>query len=367
MLPILSITGSDGTGGSGIQADIKTCGVLGGYALTVVTAVTVQDTRGIQSTLPMPTDVVEAQLQSIITDVPPRAAKVGMVCNAESASVVGRLVRQVPHVVLDCAFVSSRGEQIASQETIDAVCRRLMPWCDIVIMKLREAEHLTGRSIVNRDTMVAATRRVMDQYGISCIIVRGTHHNDDTSHDLLITDDHEEFLSLPDETGRNTHGLSGTLSASIATYLGQGHALHEAVRLSYEYLRTLTVYSVGSGLLSHTIAPGNRNIYNRFMELIANHCCQQHEVSFYARALHITPRYLAQITAAMGHKTPRDLIIEGVIDETVRLLVSTQRSIQEIAYDTGFSSQAQLSRTFRRIKGTTPSEWRRKGSLTPNP
>lgn len=354
LIPILSITGSDGTGGSGIQADIKTCNVLGGYALSVITAVTVQDTRGIQSTHPISAEVIDIQLKSIIVDIPPQAVKVGMLCDVESVMTVSRYLKQLKHVVFDTAFISSRGERIASEEIISHVCWSIIPLCDIVIIKLSEAELLLSRSIPTKEDMQVAGKELLKRFRVKAIIMRG-------SCDLFMQDDAAEFFVIPDYSNCDTHGLATTLSASIATYIAKSHPLPEAVRLAYNYLNALTIYNVATNgretsIIGHQTR--SKELYNSFMQLVSNHANVQHDVLFYAEKLNITPRYLSQITMSVSGKSPKELISDIIICDAMTMLASTTKSIQEIAFHLGFPSQAQFTRLFRQKKNLSPTEYR---------
>ncbi|MBP5457810.1 MAG: bifunctional hydroxymethylpyrimidine kinase/phosphomethylpyrimidine kinase [Paludibacteraceae bacterium] len=382
-IPILSVTGSDGTGGSGIQADIKTCAALGGYALSVVTAVTVQDTRGIQSTHPIPAGVIDSQLESITHDMPPYAVKVGMLCDVEAVRVVGDHIRKLRNVVLDTAFVSSRGESIANRDVIDRVGRTLMPYSDIVIMKRREVELFLGKEISNQDELVDSAHSLLERFGMNAVIIQAVMQDDGTYGDLFLTADPSkqsgllsQYFVLPDFTDCNTHGLAGTLSACIATYLAQKKSLVEAVELSYRYLQTLTIYSVHSPLGHHSsiighqgradrtlsstrhFTPRQQEIYNAFMQLVANHCDKQHDVLFYADRLNISTRYLTQVTMSICGKSSKQLVVEAVVANASKLLSTTTFSMQEVAYRLGFSSQAQFARVFKQVKGVSPSDYR---------
>ncbi len=396
IVPILSITGSDGTGGSGIQADIKTCGVLGGYALSVVTAVTVQNIGGIKSTHKMPASLIDDQMTSITRDMPPKAVKVGMICDSLTVSILAHHLRTLSHVVLDAAFISSRGERIATDEVIHDVCHKVMRLCDIVIMSLSEAQLLTGLNILNNDDMVVAARLLLQQYHMKAVIIQGAHGSSSMTTDLFVTHDDTSMPSgsyntaelltvqytLPDHTNCNTHGLSGTLSASIATYLAKSYPLTEAVRLAYLYLQTLTVYAVTSpsgdmaSIIGHDIqhdkynveikkgkknkgiTPRKQEIYNQFMQLVANNAHTQHDVSYYASQMSITSRYLSQVTAPITGKSPKQIINESLVNDAALMLSTTSRPIQDIAFSLGFTSQSHLTKLFRQYKNVSPSAYR---------
>ena len=382
-IPILSVTGSDGTGGSGIQADIKTCAALGGYALSVVTAVTVQDTRGIRSTHPIPAELIDSQLESITHDMPPYAVKVGMLCDVDAVRVVGNHIRKFRNVVLDTAFVSSRGESIANREVIERVGRTLMPYSEIVIMKRREVELFFDKKIANQDDLEESAHSLLRRYGMNAVIIQAVLQDDGTYGDLFLSVDSSnpdgficQYFVLPDFTDCNTHGLAGTLSACIATYLAQKKDLVEAVELSYRYLQTLTIYSVHSPLGHHSsiighegrtdrhevasrhFTPRQQEIYNAFMQLVANHCNKQHDVLFYADRLNITSRYLSQVTMSICGKSSKQLVMEAVVTNASKLLSTTTFSMQEVAYRLGFSTQAQFARLFKQVKGVSPSDYR---------
>lgn len=371
-VPILTITGSDGTGGSGIQADIKTCELLGTYALTVVTAVTVQDSRGIRSTHSIPSPVIHDQLFGIISDRHPRVAKIGMLCDAESARVVSGHLQKFSHVVLDAAFLTSRGERIASTDTIRAICTHIVPHCDIVILKHSEAEILLGHIPHDKESRLRTSRQLLHLLQVPAIIVQGNHSDSEFTDDLFSTTDAHQFFSLPDYSRRNTHGLASTLSASIASYLALGQSLSTAVASAYAFIQSLTVYSVTSGLGCQSsvsrigserrrseITPRQQECYNSMMQLISNHLRQHHDIAFYASELNISSRYLAQIISVVAHKTPKQLIAECLIAEGSSMLESTTMSIQEIAFALGFSSQSQFTNLFKRIKSVAPTEYRR--------
>lgn len=377
ILPILSITGSDGTGGSGIQADIKTCDVLGGYALSVISAVTVQDTRGIQSTHAIPSDIIDAQMTSIIRDMPPSAIKIGMICDCDTVHCLSEHIKNLNNIVLDTAFISSRGEFISTPELINDICKNIMPLCDIVIMKLSEASLLLDKEICNKQSMMIAAHELLDRFGMKAIIIRGSQKREGLNFDLSLTSSECQIYTFPDHTNCDTHGLASTLSASIATFLAKNGSLAEAIKQAYNYISTLTVYSIKSplghksiflthGATSHESissssiqTPRQRELYNRFMQLIANHINDQHEVLFYANAMNITPRYLSQITMTISGKTPKAIINNAISQEASILLSTTTDSVQEIAFHLGFSSQSQFAKLFKKEKGISPTTFRK--------
>lgn len=373
---MLTVTGSDGTGGSGIQADIKTCGMHGSYALSVVTAVTVQDTRAIKSTHAIPAEVIEGQLQGIIHDMNPRVAKIGMLCDEKSVDVVSRYLGGINHVVLDAAFISSRGERIASTKVVEAVCSLIAPQSRIVILKLSEAELLTGERLVNRQAMRQSALRLVKFLHTEAVIIQGTHlGGGDLGNDLLMmADGNMTMYAIPDFSQRNTHGLAGTLSASIASNLAMDNTLMEAVDKAYRFVQTLTVYSVTSGY-GHTasllgpdmthegkpgITPRQQELYNCLMQLISNNARLHHDVAFYADELNVSSRYLSQIVGEVAGKTTKQLIAEVLMTDAATLLATTTMSVQEVSNMLGFASQGQFAKLFRRVVEASPTDFRKK-------
>ena len=153
MTPVLTITGSDCTGGSGIQADIKTITALGGYALTAITSVTVQDRGGIRRIHDLPVDLVEEQVRTIVQDTRPQAIKVGLVRDMAAIKALREEVTGCRNMVCDPGFLSSHGTQLVPDEAIDAIKHYLIPEATLLLLRCNEAERLTGRRIATDDSV----------------------------------------------------------------------------------------------------------------------------------------------------------------------------------------------------------------------
>lgn len=365
MVPVLSITGSDSTGGSGVQADVKTISALGGYALTVVTSVTVQNASEIREIHDLPAELVVGQTRAVLEDVHPGAIKIGLVRDSETIAALRREVVGCSKLVCDPGLVSSRGELLASDAVVRAFAWEIFPITQVLILRSQAAAMLLQMDVVTAEQMTEAGKRLLDM-GAQSVLIQGAHAEDKLLTDIFLVagEEHVQFFALPDTKGWKLHGVGGTLSSAIATYLALGDTLQDAVRKAHQYIQGLLVYSIGteSTMLHHvhptSITGRNVELYNSFMALIAKSCREAHDVSYYADKLCVTARYLSQITGAVVGKTPKQIISDYLIRETEILLENPAISIQEISLRLGFSSQALFSKFFRAQKGCSPKEFR---------
>lgn len=215
MIPrVLIIAGSDSGGGAGIQADIKTVTMLGGHAMTAITAITAQNTLGVQAVHPIPADIVVAQMRSVIDDLGVDAVKIGMIGSAETAHAVADVLEalDVP-IVFDPVMIATSGSILADNATI-AAFDRLMRCAAIVTPNLPELAALGGEAAVR------ATR--------AAVLVKGGHAEGDIVEDRLVTDDGETIWTHPRIETPHTHGTGCTLASGVATGLAQGMALSDA-------------------------------------------------------------------------------------------------------------------------------------------
>lgn len=234
-VPILSIAGSDSSGGAGIQADIKTMSALGTYAMTAVTAVTVQNTLGVYGVGEIAPATVTAQIDAVYADIPPRAVKIGMLFNAAVAEAVAEslVCHKAQNIVLDPVMISTSGSRLLAADAIDAIVTRLMPIAEIITPNAMEAEALTGTKVV--EEQIAKLREM----GARNILIKGgdSHTDNSVVTDYLATAEGEVIKF---ETKRaftaNTHGTGCTLSSAIASYLGLGCNVVEAVTKAKEYI-----------------------------------------------------------------------------------------------------------------------------------
>jgi hydroxymethylpyrimidine/phosphomethylpyrimidine kinase len=238
---VLAIAGSDSGGGAGIQADLKTMLALGVHGMTVVTAVTAQNSLGVQGYWELPPEAVRAQLGSVLGDIGVDAIKTGMLA---SAAIVGAvcdelarrdgLARQTAPVVVDPVAVSKHGDSLLSAGTLEVVVDRLLPLATVVTPNLLEAGLLTGMTISDEDGMLRAAR-VISAMGPQWVLVKGGHLAGDPV-DLLF--DGSSAIRYPGERipSRHTHGTGCTLASAIASCLALGADMPAAVRLAREYV-----------------------------------------------------------------------------------------------------------------------------------
>ena len=251
---ILSIAGSDCSGGAGIQADIKTISALGCYAASIVTAVTVQNTCGVKNVYPIPAQIVKEQIQAITEDMQIDALKIGMVTDESIIAVIADfLSANCFPVVFDPVLVSSSGYSLVAPEALHAMCDRLIPHCTLMTPNLPEAEILSGIPIRDIEDMANAGRHILT-YGCRSVLIKGGHLDGGD-----MTDIHRYHSAKINSA--NTHGTGCTLSSAIAAYIGQGVSLPEAVGLGKKYLTDALFYGKdvtigkGHGPLNHFFNP----------------------------------------------------------------------------------------------------------------
>lgn len=236
---ILSIAGSDPSGGAGIQADIKTFSALGTYGMAAITGLTAQSTTGVTGIHEVPPDFVAQQLDTLFGDVRVDAVKLGMLVNAEIVTVVAQALERYapPHVVLDPVMVAKSGDRLLAQDAIDALRDQLLPHVDLLTPNLPETGELLNEK-PGQDLSTAAEqgRRLVEQ-GVNEVLVKGGHLGGQTSADLWIRP-HSEPIALTAErvATRNTHGTGCTLSAAIAALLPQHRDPYDALHAAKDYI-----------------------------------------------------------------------------------------------------------------------------------
>jgi len=258
---ILSIAGSDSSGGAGIQADIKTITMLGGYAMTAITAVTAQNSMGVQAIVPMAGDVVADQITACISDIGVDAIKIGMLHDAGIIAHVARVLEDVPApIVLDPVMIATSGAALIDPAAIAALRDLLFPLASLITPNLPELGHLLGRSLSTSAEMVAAAEELAEATG-AAVLAKGGHTDDARIIDVLY------IPANPVHGGRavqfdharidtpHTHGTGCTLSSAVATLLGHGQPLEHAVRLGRQFvIRAIEAapgFGAGNGPLGH--------------------------------------------------------------------------------------------------------------------
>ena len=291
MKPILTITGSDSTGGSGIQADIKTISELGGFAMSAITCITVQTTLGIQQFYDVPATIVAGQIDAVMNDFQPEVVKIGLIRREDTLEVAVKALRKYRprHVILDTVVLSSRGDTLISHEMQDAIRCQLIPLCTLVVKK--------------DDGMM--------------------------------------------------HGLSNRYASAMAVFLSQGLSPEEAETRAKAYINTQVVRT-------SDLQGRSSELYNDLLDAIMEHHREASDVRYYADLLNVSSRYLAQVTRRISGKSPKTIIDDYLIHEIELQLKSTDNTVQEIAYRFGFSSQAHFAKFFKKLKGVSPTEFRKR-------
>lgn len=316
--PILTITGSDSTGGSGVQADIKTISELGGYAVSAITSITVQNTLGIQEFFDIPAEIVSGQIEAIMNDIQPSIVKVGMIRKVETLDVViDALTKYRPdNIIYAPAIWSSNGDALMTEDVVSQIKYRLLPLCSVVVARKKEND------IILQDTKQL---RMAEGKGLNVFLLDNA----------------------------NSHGLTNRFSSALAVYLNQGKKMDEALAMAQDFIN---VELSREGNLQGR----SSELYNQFISQVVNYCRTYSDVHFYADQLNVSSRYLAQVTRRISGKTPKAIIDEYIVKDIERELSTTTHTVQEIANTFGFSSQAHLTKFFKKMKNVTPSEYRKK-------
>ncbi|MBV8972527.1 MAG: bifunctional hydroxymethylpyrimidine kinase/phosphomethylpyrimidine kinase [Sphingomonadaceae bacterium] len=247
MIPrILIIAGSDSSGGAGIQADIKTVTVLGGYAATAVTAVTVQDTTGVHAVHPIPAATVAAQMRSVIDDIGVDCVKLGMLGSAEVIAAVADVLAGVDApVVLDPVMVAKGGATLLDDDAVAALAA-LLPRAALVTPNTPELAALTGTEIEDEGDALLAAQELVAQ-GARAVLAKGGHLGGDEVADWLVTRGGHRRFASPRIATPHTHGTGCTLASAIAVGLGRGEALEDAVAEARAYLLGAIEHAPGFG------------------------------------------------------------------------------------------------------------------------
>ncbi|WP_344366918.1 bifunctional hydroxymethylpyrimidine kinase/phosphomethylpyrimidine kinase [Streptomyces gobitricini] len=236
MLPnVLTVAGSDSGGGAGVQADLKTMLALGVHGMSVVTAVTAQNSLGVQGAWELPVEAVRAQYRSVVDDIGVQAVKTGMLASAPLVEAVAELLAGTDApVVVDPVGVSKHGDALLAASALDSVRRLLLPVATVATPNLDEVAQLTGVQVESEADLRRAAAAVLE-YGPRWALIKGGHLAGDAV-DLLTDGTREHWLRAPRHDNRHTHGTGCTLASAVAAGLGKGLAVPEAVREAKEYV-----------------------------------------------------------------------------------------------------------------------------------
>ncbi|TYR31805.1 bifunctional hydroxymethylpyrimidine kinase/phosphomethylpyrimidine kinase [Sphingobacterium phlebotomi] len=260
---VLTIAGFDGSGGAGIQADIKTISALGCYATSVLTALPVQNTQGVKNIFPIPIEAVAEQLDTIMEDIIPDAIKIGMVHTPQLVDTIVTVLQKYPDipVVFDPVMVATSGHPLIEEKTIDAIIEKLLPLSAVITPNMDEAAIIAKIKVETVKDMELAGKS-MKQLGCKNILLKGGHQKTAMIISLLLDEknNYHSFEFNKIETN-NTHGSGCTLSSAIASYMAQGKDLFEAVALGQQYVFSAiqsgadTQTGQGNGPLNHFFNP----------------------------------------------------------------------------------------------------------------
>ncbi len=235
----LSIAGFDGSGGAGIQADLKTFSALGCYGMTVLTALPVQNTCGVRTCYEIPLQAIEDQLNALFDDIVPDSIKIGMLFNSPIIELVADFLKKrainIP-IVLDPVTLAKSGDSLLLPEAIETLVNRLMPLATVVTPNLPEALSFTGMSAKSEKEMITVAEKLLD-YGPQFVLLKGGHMDSRESNDLLYGSDGSSiWYKNVRIDSKNTHGTGCTLSAAIAACLAQKIELKQACATAKAYL-----------------------------------------------------------------------------------------------------------------------------------
>ena len=292
---ILTITGSDGTGGSGVQADIRLISKLGGTAASAITSITVQNTLGIQEFHDLPASVVRQQVEAIINDLEPQVVKIGLIRRTDVVEMLAEVLqRHKPrHIIYVPVLTSAKGEQLVDHRVYQAIEKLLIPMCTVVLAPSDLAETPLR------------------------------------------------------------HGRANQLASALAYYLSLDEKVSDAMLHAQAYLKQLPAeYADGNSR--------SEELYNQFLDAVEHYYNRYADVAFYAEQLNVSPRYLGQVTRQITGRSPKAIIDERIASEIETLITTTNKPLKDVAQMLGFSSQAHLSRFFKKRRGVSPTEYQRK-------
>jgi hydroxymethylpyrimidine/phosphomethylpyrimidine kinase len=259
---VLIIAGSDPSGGAGIQADIKTCAAFGAYAMTAITAVTVQNTLGVSRVEMLPADLVRDQIKACLDDIGADVVKIGMLGTAETIAVVAEAIEPLDaFIILDPVSVATSGDKLLEDDAMNALRDTLLPLADLVTPNVPEAAWLTGLKITDVDDLTKAGDALLER-GVYAALMKGGHLDGKSVFDVLVSEEGANIMSGPRIRSRHTHGTGCTLASAVAANMALGLPLDEAVMRAREFvfeaIRTAPGFGApkGQGPLNHGLALG---------------------------------------------------------------------------------------------------------------
>ena len=240
-IPIaLTIAGSDSGGGAGIQADLKTFAALGVYGCSAITSLTAQNTLGVQAVLPISAEFVQAQMQSVLSDIHISAIKTGMLATADVIHAVAAVLNQYAAIplVLDPVMIATSGDRLLAEDAVHVLIEKLIPLSTLLTPNLLEAAALLNTSVAQTQTQIQRQAEQLLALGAKAVLIKGGHAQGAEANDFLLTENASVTFSAIRIATKNTHGTGCTLSAAIAAGLAKKLSLHDAVAEAKQYLHS---------------------------------------------------------------------------------------------------------------------------------
>lgn len=251
---VLTIAGSDSGGGAGIQADIKAISATGSFATSAITAITVQNTLGVSAVSPVSCEIIEGQIDAVLSDIGTDAIKIGMLHSSKVITTITECLKKynVRNIVLDPVMVSTSGHRLIEESAIATLTQELMPLARVITPNIPEAEILAGVKVNSQKDLPELARSLSNGGKISVLLKAG-HLTEDTLTDIFYNAEEDTILELTSQRlyTRNTHGTGCTLSSAFASYLAQGFQLNEAAQAAKDYINQAIIsgadYNIGGG------------------------------------------------------------------------------------------------------------------------
>jgi hydroxymethylpyrimidine/phosphomethylpyrimidine kinase len=262
----LTIAGSDSGGGAGIQADLKTFQELRVFGMSAITAVTAQNTLGVQGVYPISLEAIKAQIASIAEDLAPQAVKTGMLFNSDVIEVVAEAIikYQWNNVIVDPVMIAKGGSPLLQKEAIKALRERLIPLSTVLTPNIPEAEVITEMKIDSLSKRKEAAKAIIE-LGAKSVVIKGGHDESDAAVDLFYDGSTFDTFSKPRVKTSNTHGTGCTFSAAITAQLAKGHALNESILVAKSFIHEAIKHDLKIG---EGHGPTNHWAYNDSKELL---------------------------------------------------------------------------------------------------
>ncbi len=264
---ILIIAGSDSSGGAGIQADIKTVTALGGYAMSAITAITAQNTTGVNSLIPVPRKDIEKQILFTCKDIKPDVIKIGMLYSDKVISSVIKALNiiKVKKIILDPVMVAKSGTKLINQSAIESLKNKLIKKTYLITPNIPEAEILTNKKIRSTEEMIDAANILLN-LGAKNILLKGGHQNSSLIKDIFLNKTEIKVFKNKKVQTKNTHGTGCTLSSAVATFLSCGKPIKKSCELGIKYvnqaIKSNLNYGKGHGPINHL---NSINLKRRFL------------------------------------------------------------------------------------------------------